>query len=87
MNGLSLRTEAARQRCFDLRMHTNHVFRALKEGVREVAETASDKRKAETACRRLDQQFDAVITAIDRAEIAHRDFVRATYRIGGRGNE
>lgn len=87
MNGLSLRTEAAGQRCFDLRMHTNHVLRALKESVREVAETASDKRKAEAVCRRLDQQFAAVITAINRAELAHSDFVRATYRIGERGDE
>ena len=68
-------------------MHTNHVIRALKEDVREVAEPDSDKREAETVCDRLDQQFAAVIAAIDRAVFTHRDFVRATYRIGERGNE
>ena len=75
MNGLSLRLGTAESRCFDVRMHLNHVFRTLKEDVREVAETDADKRRAEIVCKRLDHQFSDAIQAIDRAELTHREFL------------
>ncbi len=73
---ITIRIETGKQHCFDLRMYTNHVFRALKDGVREAAETDADKRKAETVCTRLDHQFQDAIQAIDRAEQTQREFLQ-----------
>ncbi len=73
MNGLSLRIETAQRRCFDLRMHLNHVYRTLKE---DIQETAPDDEEAEKTCNQLERDFKEAIRIVDRSEKQHSEFLR-----------